>query len=184
MSRLSPSLAALAAGGLLASGLLASGLPATASAPSRAVDYAVRDAPAVRTTTWSAAIHVEETSGFQLKLPRVPAGDYAATLSGAIVSGKDDLFCALVVPRTERTLLADISRVGSDGLHLVDAGRTIHLGATQDLSVVCSSGQQERYSSPPHFPMQVSLTRVDRLTEKTAKVLRPVKTGSLVPRWR
>jgi hypothetical protein len=127
MSRLSPSLAALAAGGLFASGL-----PATASAPSSARGSAVREA-AVRTVTWSAEVNVEGTFGFQLKLPRVPAGDYLATMSGAVTSGKSDLFCQLLIPQTERTLLADIAPVGERGLHVVNAARTIHLGVPQDL---------------------------------------------------
>ena len=182
MSRFTQPLAALAAGGLLAAGVLTSGLSATASAPSPAGSAAGRDTVAVRTTTWSTAVDVEGTFGFQLKLRHVPAGDYLATMSGAIISGKDDLFCALMTPRSERTLLADIARVGLEGLHIIDAGRTIHLGVTQDLVLVCNGGQQESYRSAAHFPMQVSLTRIDKLTTKPARVVPPVKSRSLAGR--
>jgi hypothetical protein len=174
----------MAAGGLLATGVLTSGLSATASAPSSASSAAGRDAVAVRTTTWSTAVDVDGTFGFQLKLRHVPAGDYLATMSGAIVSGKSDLFCALLTPRTERTLLADISVPGPEGVHVIDASRTIHLGVTQDLFVVCTGTVQESYRSPAHFPMQVSLTQVDKLMEKPAKVLRPVKSPTASPGWR
>ena len=182
MSRFTQPLAALAAGGLLAAGVLTSGLSATASAPSPAGSAAGRDTVAVRTTTWSTAVDVDGTFGFQLKLRHVPAGDYLATMSGAIVSGKDDLFCALMTPGPSARCSPTSPASGSRGCTSSTPGRTIHLGVTQDLVLVCTGGQQESYRSAAHFPMQVSLTRVDRLTTKPARVVPPVKTRSLAGR--
>ncbi|MFN8193006.1 MAG: hypothetical protein U0R80_01845 [Nocardioidaceae bacterium] len=186
MSRTTRPLAHLAASGLVV-GLLTSGLLAASStSPAPANGVMQRQAGSVRTTTWSAAVEVDGRSGFTLKLPRVPSGDYLASVSGAIDAGVTEIECALTRSPKTRPLLVGATVPSGPGstVHLLDATRTVHLAHRTTVFLVCLGTQVESYATVAGYPMQVSLTRVDELTRKDAHpVPGPVaRSADLFPR--
>lgn len=160
-----------------ATALLAGGFSATSPSPTSAAERRA-DRAAVRTTTWTAKIEVKNGSAFYSRVPGVRPGRYLAGLSGAFQGSSSGVNCGLVTS-DERTLLAAASAPLEKAVSLIDASRTIRVAKSDRLAVVCFyAGEVEAVSTVPGYPLQLSLTTIDKLS---SKALQPVTAPTRLP---
>jgi hypothetical protein len=159
----------LAALGGLATALLLSpaGDPAASAQPA-----ALRaSGPGVETLVWSVKIDLEGASELAYRLPRVPSGNYLATLS-AVVSGPPGSDFGCLLTEGDHWLVGDRAPdVG--GYFSVQASRKVRIDRATTLQLGCYGSQPEVWKSVRGNALQVSLTRIQRVEKRTPVVIPP-----------
>ena len=171
MKRLVPALLAVVLGLVLAAGATAAppGL-ATGSGGARAADAAPAAATGgVTTLAWSMPLAPAARDSVVLKMSNVPEGSYLATLSAGFLATEAAVVSCEVYNSAERLLLTDSSIIDVSGITAISATRKIHLPRHDTLYVVCQASVKEEWATRKGQPLQVSLTRIDRVVERSFK---------------
>lgn len=171
MSVLTRLLAAATAAALLTVGG-ATAAPAPGSGLAKARSHGVHG------TTWT--IHVKsQGSVFYYRPAGVKPGRYQASISGAFLGAGPGLNCGLLTS-TDKTLLFGSSiptGIGDpDPIVVVNASRTIRIPRGVKVVLACFySGETSAIASLADFPLQLSLTAVDRVATGDGRVISPSK---------
>jgi hypothetical protein len=123
----------------------------------------------VRTLLFEHFISGSSVSTMQFNLENVPAGTYLATMNGWIHGPLNEVLnCWLSVPTTSRSI-DDYMFGNPAGIHAIDQAGVVVVPELQSLAYVCS-GLTGNYTGDPNQPLQISLTRIDSLTNGTVSV--------------
>lgn len=169
MKRLVPALLAASVGLALAAGATAASTgPAAGSGGTEAAGAAPAAAiGGVTTLAWSKPLAPEPRDSVVLKMSNVPEGSYLATLSAGFLASETAAVSCEVYTSGERLLLTDTSSIDVLGSTAISASRKIHLPRHDTLYVVCQASVKEEWATRKGQPLQVSLTRIDRVVERS-----------------
>ena len=128
----------------------------------------------VRSLVYRKAFNLTGVSGFTVTLPNVPAGTYLGAWSGWVYGPASSTHeCFLDVSDPSRLALDSWDPGNGDGfLALTNAG-VVKIGSTQDVAARCL-GDMGNYTTASGAPIEILLTRVDKVTAKASTVSRSV----------
>jgi hypothetical protein len=128
----------------------------------------------VRSLVYRKAFGLTGVAGFTITLPNVPAGTYLGAWSGWVYGPASATHeCFINVGDPSRLALDHWDPGNEDGfLALTNAG-VVRVGSTQDLQATCL-GDTGDYSTASGAPIEILLTRVDKVTAKSSTVGRSV----------
>lgn len=127
----------------------------------------------VRSLVYRTSFDLTDAFGFDLTLPDVPRGTYLAAWTGWVYGPSGSTHeCFLEVASPHRLALDSWDPGNANGFLAITSAGVVRLNATQDLHAICL-GDQGGYSTASGAPIEILLTRVDKVT---AMAFAPART--------